>query len=458
MIFSSPAFLLFFAIFYSIHLASPKSIRLFIIIVGSTVFYSCWNIALAWIPHFLAATTFFGTHWLEKAKSDIHKKWRLGLIVVLLLFPLVFFKYTNFLYQAILNVHDKPLDLFLPLGISFVTFSLIAYVAEVYKKNYPAEQKISHVLAYTLFFPHLIAGPILKPWELIPQFERLTKAFNAKRLIYGGTLFSVGMAKKLVFADPLGNAIQSIYASPAGLSSAQYLFALYAFPVQIYSDFSGYTDMAMGLAFILGIRLPNNFMQPFAATSIIDFWRRWHISLSAWLKDYIYIPMGGNRKGLPRQSINLLTTMAVSGIWHGAGWGYLVWGCSHGFFIVVNHGIRKLRLPSIPSFIKTLIVFHLVALMWIFFRATDMHAGWLIFTGIFSSAVQMPSGFLQDNIFYLILIAVFFILHRFDDHRRFYWFSRQNFTMRVLPVLIFLWLISIAISVGKSAKFIYFDF
>lgn len=465
MLFSSAIFFLFFIVFYTIHLASPKSIRLFIIIIASTVFYGYWNLSYVWIPHFLALVTFFGALWLDNAEISWQRKSRFILVLLMLLSPMIFFKYTNFICQQILAFDKKPLDLLLPLGISFVTFSLIAYIAEVYKKNHAAEKNLGNLMAYTLFFPHLIAGPILKPAELIPQFENLTKSFRPKRFVYGMTLFSFGLLKKLVFADPLASVVQSVYSSPAHLSSVQYLLAMYGFSVQIYCDFSGYTDMAMGIAYILGISLPNNFSHPYTSQSIIEFWRRWHITLSTWLKDYIYIPLGGSQRGLRKQSLNLLITMAIGGLWHGANWTFLLWGFFHGFFIAINHYLIKIarfsffkQLPKIPRWIKIIFVFHLVTILWVFFRAPNFQSAWMILTGPFTATTIAPSGYVMDNLFPLILMVIFFFLHRLDDHRRIYWFSRKKFLTVVLPSIFFIWLIAVTISVGSSAKFIYFDF
>ena len=263
----------------------------------------------------------------------------------------------------------------LPLGISFMTFTITAYVVDTYRSQYPVEKKLQRLLAYVLFFPHLIAGPILRPNELLPQFSHWTRAIDA-RFTLGVCLFANGLTKKLVFADIIAGAVDHVYASTAQqLSAWEYLLAIHGFSVQIYCDFSGYTDMAIGTACILGIRLPINFRRPYAAHSIIDFWRRWHITLSSWLRDYLYIPLGGNRNGEGRRLLNLMTTMVLGGLWHGAAWTFVIWGALHGTALVGVHLLRA-RLARwnivVPAWLGILGTFYFVTFAWVYFRAPDI--------------------------------------------------------------------------------------
>jgi alginate O-acetyltransferase complex protein AlgI len=235
----------------------------------------------------------------------------------------------------------------LPLGVSLVTFTLTAYIVDIYRGIFPPGAKLSHVLAYVLFFPHLIAGPILRPAELLPQLAR-PGPLRRTWLLPGIAIFTLGLVKKLVFADPVSEVVDAIYHSDAVPSAPEALMALYGFSLQIYCDFSGYTDMAIGIALLLGVKLPENFGQPYCAVSLVDFWRRWHITLSYWLRDYLFIPLGGSHHGLTRQIVNVMITMALGGLWHGANWTFVFWGVLHGsgspLFILPNaFGGRRSR-------------------------------------------------------------------------------------------------------------------
>lgn len=279
MLFSSEIFFLFFIVYYLFHAIIPVRYRIYLIICGSTVFYASSNfyaslkVDYIWLPYLLTAVACGGVQWVKATNNKI-ARW-IGMIVtiVILFLPLATFKYATFVSDVVLGlafgVHHKILDLPLPLGVSFVTFTLTAYIVDTSRGRYPADQGPVTVLGYVLFFPHLIAGPILRPVELMPQLEhpRSRLSIRPKAAI---AILTLGLVKKLVFADPIGGVVDAIYADMAPSGPAA-LLAMYAFSVQIYCDFSGYTDMAIGLAMLLGIRLPNNFRRPYAAVSLIDF-------------------------------------------------------------------------------------------------------------------------------------------------------------------------------------------
>ena len=299
MLFSSPVFFVFFVAYFTVHLLIPGRWQIYLIIGGSTIFYAWWKLEYVWLPYLLMAIAYFGVIWMMRAKAEASRKRRAALAIVLLFVPLVVFKYTNFFYNDVfgpLTGGGKMLDLTLPLGVSFVTFTLTAYIVDIYRGKFPAGTSPLAVLGYVLFFPHLIAGPILRPIEFIPQLEHPRRA-KSLRPTAGFAVFTIGLVKKLVFADTIAGLVDAAYGHTGLPTAPEALLAIYGFSVQIYCDFSGYTDMAIGLALLLGLRLPNNFRQPYCAGSIIDFWRRWHITLSFWLRDYLYIPLGGNREG-----------------------------------------------------------------------------------------------------------------------------------------------------------------
>ena len=337
MLFSSPEFFLFFVVYFLLHLTIPQAYRIALIIVGSTTFYAFWKPAYLWVPYVLLAIGYCGTLWIVSTIDSSSQRRRLWVVVASLLVPLGMVKYTNFVYRDVLGpifgFSGSMLDVSLPLGISFITFTMIAYVVDVYRGRFPAVSRVSTLAGLILFFPHLIAGPILRPHDLIPQLAHPRPPTRSLKVLlsYGITIFSIGLLKKLVFADQIAGVVESVFDHNRGdITSIEYLIAIYGFAMQIYCDFSGYTDMAIGAALLLGVRLPGNFFCPYTAVSIADFWRRWHITLSRWLRDYLYVPMGGNRRGTVREMVNIFITMGLGGLWHGANWTFVLWGLRSG--------------------------------------------------------------------------------------------------------------------------------
>jgi alginate O-acetyltransferase complex protein AlgI len=464
MLFSSPVFFAFFAVYFVFHLLLPAKFRLYLIIGGSTVFYAWWKLEYAWLPYLLAAIAYFGVIWIERAKVEAARKRRAVLTVILLFLPLVFFKYSNFLYAdvvgAFLDNRGKLIDLSLPLGVSFVTFTLTAYIVDVYKRKFPPNTPPLTVLGYVLFFPHLIAGPILRPIELIPQIEHPRRA-KFLRPAAAISVFTVGLVKKLVLADQIAATVDAVYGRAGLPSGPEALLAVYGFSVQIYCDFSGYTDMAIGLAMLLGIRLPNNFSQPYCATSIIDFWRRWHKTLSFWLRDYLYIPLGGSRDGKLIEIRNVMITMTLGGLWHGANWTFVIWGILHGVAVSIlhaAHGFGWHWLERVPRWVAVLLTFHFVTLAWVFFRAPDLDRAVQMLRAVVFGSWTQSAGYFSAHVFEILLLAVFFVLHRLDDHRRIRIAAARLRPEILWPALAALWALAITISQGSSAKFIYFDF
>jgi alginate O-acetyltransferase complex protein AlgI len=302
---------------------------------------------------------------------------------------LLYFKYTNFFIEncnAFFHTAFSPQNLFLPIGISFYTFQSISYVVDVYKKEIPP---VKHFLDYTFymtFFPHLVAGPIVRAKDFIPQID---SPLLINRSIYQESMFRIciGLVKKLFIADYLAKYVDIVHMTPEGFSGGEHLLAMYAYSFQIYFDFSGYSDMAIGLALLLGYRLKENFDNPYGAENITVFWRKWHISLSLWLRDYIYIPLGGNRKGVFNMYLFLLITMLVGGFWHGADWRFVFWGAAHGTALIL-HKLWLQRYPeSKNTWIKVLgvlVTFHFVGFCWIFFRASSFDNAFVSLQSIFT--------------------------------------------------------------------------
>ena len=287
---------------------------------------------------------------------------------------LIYFKYTNFFIDIIngFGANYKSLDIFLPVGISFYTFQTLSYSIDIYRGKLYPEKNILNFAFFVTFFPQLVAGPIVRASEFLPQIRLKLKLSN-KNLSKGVFLIGSGLFKKAVISDYISvNYVDRIFDNPLLYSGVENLIGVYAYALQIYCDFSGYSDIAIGLALLLGFYLPINFDSPYQSSSVTEFWRRWHISLSSWLKDYLYISLGGNRNGVIRTYINLSITMTLGGLWHGANWKFVLWGIMHGLMLVIEKIIRSFFcIPKniIVKILGVLITFHFVTFCWIFFRA-----------------------------------------------------------------------------------------
>jgi alginate O-acetyltransferase complex protein AlgI len=464
MLFSSPIFFIFFAVYFTLHLVIPARWRLYLIIAGSTIFYAWWKLEYVLLPYLLMAIAYFGVIWMMEAALEPGRKRRACIVIALLFVPLVVFKYTNFIYNDVLGAltgGGKVFDLTLPLGVSFVTFTLTAYIVDIYRGKFSPRTRPQTVLAYVLFFPHLIAGPILRPDELIPQLEH-PRSKKSLLPVAALAVFTVGLVKKLVFADPIAELVDQVYAHASTATAPEALLAIYGFSVQIYCDFSGYTDMAIGLAMLLGVRLPNNFEQPYCADSIVDFWRRWHKTLSFWLRDYLYIPLGGSREGKLHEIRNVMITMALGGLWHGASWTFVIWGVLQGTAVSAVHVARKLLHWSwpdrVPHWVGVLVTFHFVTLAWVFFRAPGLGGAADVLRAAVAGSWEGAPLFLNAHVFVILLIVLLLVLHRYDDHRRVRIAAARMRPEILWPLLLTLWALAITVSQGSSAKFIYFDF
>lgn len=372
-----------------------KKVRLLFILLASYVFYAHWD--YRFLPLIWGSST--ADWWLarkihEAEDPKVRKRWLMG-TVVLNLGVLGFFKYFNFgvdsasaaLETIGVHVPEVTLRVALPVGISFFTFESMSYVMDVYRKELEPQKSYAEYLSFVAFFPHLVAGPIVRPRDLLPQLAGPPR-FSRAEASEGLFLIAIGLSKKIVIGDYLAlNLIDRVFDAPAMYSSVEVYAATVGYALQIYCDFSGYTDIAIGSALLLGIRFPLNFNSPYKAHNIVDFWRRWHISLSTWLRDYLYIPLGGNRKGRGRTYFNLLTTMVLGGLWHGAAWTFVVWGFLHGAALAatkwwhertgnVKREIHPLRPAHVLSVFLT---FHLVCVGWIFFRSESFEKAALLF-------------------------------------------------------------------------------
>jgi D-alanyl-lipoteichoic acid acyltransferase DltB (MBOAT superfamily) len=311
------------------------------------------------------------------------------------------------------------LGLVLPLGLSFHTFQAMSYTIEVYRGNQPAERHLGIYALYVMFYPQLVAGPIERPQNMLPQFHA-RQTYEPRRVAAGLKIMAWGMFKKVVVADNLAIVVGPVFAHPRAYSGAGLAVATLCFTFRIYCDFSGYSDLAIGSARVMGFKLMTNFDAPYEATSVTEFWRRWHISLSTWFKDYLYIPLGGSRRGAARSVLNKMIVFLVSGLWHGANWTYAIWGGLHGVFVVGEQlAGRSIDPPGAPSrlrgprrWLATALTFALVSLAWIFFRADHVGDAWEIVTRIFrfAPASELPAGALDSKVGFLALAPVILAL------------------------------------------------
>ncbi|MBO3457617.1 MBOAT family protein [Aetokthonos hydrillicola Thurmond2011] len=377
MLFNSYAFIFCFLpltllIFFNLSKFHLTKLSIVWLVITSLIFYSQWSIS--YLPLLLISILFNYqiSHFIASAQSKSQRAKILLTIGILFNLGLLgYYKYAGFLIDTIQRITHNSWSvptIVLPIGISFYTFTQSAYLVDTYR----GETKGYNFLTYCLFvtfFPHLIAGPILHHKDVIPQFYRLRNLiFSYKNMFVGLSFFILGLGKKLLIADPLSLWVDTLFKNANNLGCLEAWVAALSYTFQLYFDFSGYSDMAVGLGWMLNIELPINFDSPYKSISIIEFWRRWHITLSNFLRDYLYIPLGGNRRGKIRQYINLFTTMLLGGLWHGAGWTFIAWGALHGIYLVINHWWRKLQIP-LPKFLSWIITFVAVVIGWVIFRS-----------------------------------------------------------------------------------------
>jgi D-alanyl-lipoteichoic acid acyltransferase DltB (MBOAT superfamily) len=385
MLFNSPEFAAFFPVVTLLYFALPHRLRWLLLLMASCVFYMAFLPKYLLILFGLIAVDYAAGLWIEGAKG-----WRRQAILVASLAAnlgiLALFKYWPFfdenlvaLSQAIgWNYSSHALALLLPIGLSFHTFQSMAYTIEVYRGRQAAERHLGIYALYVLFYPQLVAGPIERPQHLLHQF-REEHRFDCDRVVGGLRLMLGGFLKKMLIADRLAVVVNRVYQDPHSHQGPALLLASVFFAFQIYCDFSGYTDIARGAARVMGFRLIANFNHPYSARSIADFWRRWHISLSTWFRDYLYIPLGGNRVSPLRRSLNLMIVFVVSGFWHGASWAFLAWGALHGLYLIVGSGAgafresyHRLGATAAGRAMQVLFTFTLVTVAWVFFRASTV--------------------------------------------------------------------------------------
>lgn len=440
-----------------------------------------------------AAVDFFIAILVHKAKTKRMKTFWLVLSLTTSLGLLAYFKYTNFLLfnvSAIIGNNFAFMDIFLPIGISFYTFQTLSYIIDIYRGNIDPTYDFLDYMFFISFFPHLVAGPIVKAKLFLPQLKE--QVVISKEKVYTGLwLIMAGLLKKAVIADYIAQYNDIVFANPTGYSGFENLMAILGYTLQIYCDFSGYSDMAIGMARIMGFDLGVNFNFPYKAQNITDFWRRWHIALSTWLREYLYIPLGGNRKGKVRTYVNLFLTMFLGGLWHGASWKFVFWGCMHGTGLAI-HKMFTEKFTKIPDYFATrfaswLVTFIFVVFLWIFFRASDINmeiaypsthgpevveatanlavsgfqVAWLMLHQvIFNMDLNYIAPFLDVRWEWVMLVIIGFLMHsiptpwnrKLEDY-----FVRVPFMAKLVVFLIIVQLV-IQFKTESVQPFIYFQF
>ena len=365
----------FFAIVLVIYYMLPGKIRWGLLLAASVFFYASADWKMLFLIGGSIAVSYYAGLQIEKAEDRKKKRvWMTGCIVILVAILMVF-KYFGFFAEAVgkmLGATSLVFNLVMPLGISYYTFKIISYLVDIYKGKIEAEKHFGYYALYVSFFPQILCGPIERADHFIPQLKYGCK-FEDKLAAEGLERIIIGVFKKLVIADRLALYVGTVFDAPLNYPGLASIMAVSFYTVQIYCDFSGYSDMAIGMAQMLGIRTRENFRYPYFSRSIKEFWSRWHISLSGWLRDYIYIPLGGNRKGKMRKNLNTMAVFLVSGIWHGSSMNFIIWGALHGFWNMISTP-KKSDDPAWKQVLQVLITIFGVAFTWIFFRAKDLAA------------------------------------------------------------------------------------
>jgi len=468
-LFSSGLFWILFILFISIYaFIYSRKVQMMLYVTAFSLFFYYQTNGLVFV--FLPATAlldFTLAKILHASTNKLHRKILLTYSIVMSVGILACFKYTNFFittWNDIFSDNFQLYNLILPVGISFYTFQSISYITDVYKGKIKPANSFLQYLFYLSFFPLILAGPIMRAEKFFPQIQSNKRISST--MIYGGLwLVMIGIIKKAVFADYIAQYNNWIFEAPLHFSGFENLMGVLGYGAQIYCDFSGYSDMSIGIASIMGFDLGKNFNLPYQSSNITEFWRRWHISLSSWMRDYIYIPLGGNRTTKFRTYLNYMITMLIAGLWHGASWMFIIWGGLHGLGLVI-HKINKPWLDKIPNnfparFLSWLITFSFVSFLWIFFRSVSMENSIELITRIgsdFSLSYALP--FLKARTTWCIFIILIFAFHavpgKYYDKFKYY-FINSPWILKVILFLIVVQLV-IQFQTGSVQPFIYFQF
>ena len=476
MLFNSINFLIFFPVVTALYFLLPHKFRWLLLLLASCYFYMAFIPAYILILAITIVIDYFAGIWMERTEGR-KKKFFLVASIVSTCSVLFLFKYFNFFnanFDAIAhffrwNYGIEYLKLALPIGLSFHTFQSLSYVIEVYRGKQKVERHFGIYALYVMFYPQLVAGPIERPQNLLHQFYENHK-FEYERVVSGLQLMAWGMFKKVVIADRLSFFVDAVFNNVGRYSSAHFIIASTFFAFQIYCDFSGYSDIARGSARVMGFGLMENFRRPYFSKSVSEFWKRWHISLSTWFRDYLYIPLGGNRVPKNRWYFNLFVTFLISGFWHGARWNFIIWGALHGFFLIFSIITEKIRgrisaFFRLPRFIfirdiwQMSATFLLILVGWVFFRANNLKDALYIVTHLFSDlslsglTILGREQFVIASSLILLLLYIEFWQERLNVHEFFSKkvFLKWSFYLAIILIILFF-------GIFQQKDFIYFQF
>lgn len=493
MLFNSLDYLIFFPLVFIVYFVLPKRVRYLWLLAASYYFYACWNARYALLMLTSTVITYASGLLIDRFRRGERPglcRWTVAGSFALNLFILGFFKYGNFIIENVNGLlaavgsggHVGALDVLLPVGISFYTFQALSYTMDVYRGDVAAERNLARYALFVSFFPQLVAGPIERSKNLLTQLQS-PPDFDAKKASNGIRLILWGLFVKMVIADNLSGMVMNVYGNFRALSGIEILLGTMLFAVQIYCDFSGYSYIAIGSANIMGYDLMENFRSPYLSASVGEFWRRWHISLSTWFRDYLYIPLGGSRRGTARKYLNTMIVFVVSGLWHGANWTFVVWGALNGAMIVLGEATKGLRMRAADAlhvnrqawsykFFQRLITFLLINLTWIYFRApdiatanqmlarvfTDLNLRALLSAGVWDIFFNMQTMAL---VFFSVLLLVATDVIRYRGTTLDVWMGRQNALFRYGVYAVLLLVIFAFGIYGRGfgqTQFIYFQF
>ena len=466
MLFNSISYLFFLPIIVIIYFVIPNKHRWILLLFASYYFYMSWNVKFVFLILFTTIISYLTAILIHKSKSILHKKILLLLTIISSLGVLALFKYVDFFINitksicTILNINEdfSYYNLLLPVGISFYTFQTLSYTIDVFKGSKTIEKHFGKYALYVSFFPQLVAGPIERSTNLMPQFSKVI-IFNSSNFVKGLRLIIWGFFQKIVVADRLAIYVNTIYNNVENHNGFSFVLATFFFSFQIYCDFAGYSNIAIGSAKLLGYDLMTNFKRPYFSTTIKSFWQRWHISLSTWFRDYLYIPLGGNRNNKFRSGLNLLITFIVSGFWHGANWTFLIWGLLHGLFQLIEKNIKKrICYINIYSIISLILVFTCVSFAWIFFRANSLNEALFIIGSIFNNFGSLFIGDISVFIYSILSVLFLLIFEIFEEYNSgVSLLNSKNIYIRWISYIV-LSILILSIGVYGESEFIYFQF
>ena len=477
MLFNSWQFAIFFPLVFGLYWGLPQRLRLPVLLAASYWFYMSWNVKYVALILFTTIISYVAALLIERYPSLRARKLVLAVSLIACLGVLFVFKYFNFFAGAVseflalfsLHLHPATLKLLLPVGISFYTFQTLGYVIDVYRGTTKAERNFWVYATFISYFPQLVAGPIERTNNLLPQIKA-HHDFNYEQAAYGIKLMTWGFFKKLCVADVLAVYADRVFADVYSYKGFALVLAVGFFTVQIYCDFSGYSDIARGCSKMLGIDLMENFRSPYFSASVREFWSRWHISLSTWFRDYVYIPLGGNRVSKWRHNVNLMVTFLVSGLWHGADWTFVVWGAVHGLAQIAENALGvKREARGLMRWLRVLGTFVFVMAAWVFFRAQSLNDALYVFGNFFIGIQNIGryikygihlAGINRLNVSETVLMFSFFILCDYASSRKdiIASIADKAVLVRWLSYTIFIILLVCLMPLRISQEFVYFQF